>query len=154
MRLSRKADYALRVLFDLIDARGQGPVSLTTLANRNDVPKRFLEHIMLDLKSEGWVESSPGRFGGYFFAGVPEEITVGQVVRRFDGLIDPVGCVSATKFEACTQSGRCRFRRLMLEVRDRTAALLDGATLADVAGNEPIPDRDVLELTVLAGGGI
>ena len=64
MRVSRKADYALRVLFALVDRWGQGPVSKTTLARANDVPKRFLEHIMLDLKAQGWVASSPGRAGG------------------------------------------------------------------------------------------
>ena len=61
MRLSRKTDYALRVLFTLVDQQGNGPLSMSQLAKKNDVPKRFLEHIMLDLKAQGWVASSPGR---------------------------------------------------------------------------------------------
>src|SRR5258708_4838551 len=65
MRLSKKADYALRVLFTLVDEFGRGPQSLTQLALRNDVPRKFLEHIMLELKVHGWVASTAGRHGGY-----------------------------------------------------------------------------------------
>ena len=97
MKLSRKADYALRVLFTLVDRWGTGPVSMNELARRNDVPKRFLEHIMLDLKSQGWVASTPGRKGGYILAQSPERITMGQVVRFFDGVMAPIGCISVTR---------------------------------------------------------
>jgi Rrf2 family protein len=97
MKLSKKADYALRVLFDLVERVGQGPVPMNELAKRNDVPKSFLEHIMLDLKEQGWVESTPGRKGGYVLAQDPERITMGQVVRHFDGLMAPIGCVSVAR---------------------------------------------------------
>src|SRR4051812_26590511 len=119
MRLSKKADYALRVLLTLIDEQGHGPQSLTELARRNDVPKKFLEHIMLDLKEQGWVASSPGRHGGYVLATSPELITMGQVVRSFDGLMAPIACVSLDMHQTCSQSHRCRFRRVLLEVRNR-----------------------------------
>jgi Rrf2 family protein len=111
MRLSKKSDYALRVLFDLVEHRGRGPVSMNDLAKRNDVPKRFLEHIMLELKKEGWVESFPGRKGGYQLAQDPEKITMGQVVRRFDGVLAPIGCVSVSHPVRCSQESTCRFRR-------------------------------------------
>lgn len=154
MRLSRKADYALRVLMTLVDRRGQGPVSMSELARLNDVPKKFLEHIMLDLKSQGWVDSSPGRMGGYVLAQSPERITLGQVVRYFDGVLAPVGCVSQSSPEACSQSATCRFRRVMLDVRNATAAYLDGATLAQVAANAPVATREVLTLGLADGDGI
>ena len=96
MKLSKKTDYALRVLFTLVGHWGQAPVSMTELARRNDVPKRFLEHIMLELKKQGWVASAPGRKGGYRLARDPEQITMGQVVRHFDGVLAPIGCVSQT----------------------------------------------------------
>ncbi|HZZ78107.1 MAG TPA: Rrf2 family transcriptional regulator [Gemmataceae bacterium] len=154
MKISRKADYALRVLFTLIDQRGAGPLSMTQLAQQNDVPKKFLEHIMLGLKEQGWVESSPGRFGGYALTVSPERITMGQVIRRFGGLIAPIGCVSVTQNLVCTQSHRCRFRRVFLDVRNLTARYLDNLTLASVAGMEPVDEREVFALELVAGDGI
>lgn len=154
MRLSRKTDYALRVLMTLVDRWGQAPSSMSELARLNDVPKKFLEHIMLDLKSQGWVESSPGRLGGYVLAIAPERITLGQVVRHFDGVIAPVGCVSLSNFEGCSQSATCRFRRVLLDIRNATAAHMDNATLAQVARNEPVADREVLSLELIGGDGI
>ena len=120
MKLSKKTDYALRVLFTLVERRGQGPVSMNELAKVNDVPKRFLEHIMLDLKARGWVASAPGRKGGYVLAQDPEQITMGQVVRHFDGILAPIGCVSVSHHEPCSQSAMCRFRRVLLEIRNLT----------------------------------
>lgn len=154
MRLSRKADYALRVLIALVDRRGDGPISMTTLAKQNDVPKRFLEHIMLDLKSQGWVESTPGRTGGYVLACSPDAVTLGHVIRHFDGVIAPVGCVSVSDFEACSQAATCRFRRILLDIRNLTAAHLDNATLAQVARNKPVTEQEVYSLELLGGDGI
>jgi Rrf2 family protein len=154
VRLSRKADYALRVLFNLVERQGNGPISMAELARKNDVPKKFLEHIMLDLKSQGWVESSPGRAGGYSLAKPPEQITLGQVVRHFDGVLAPVGCVSISNFEGCSQSATCRFRRVLLEIRNLTAAHMDNSTLAQVARNEPVADRELFSLELLGGDGI
>lgn len=154
MRLSRKADYALRVLFTLVERWGQGPISMAALAKKNDVPKKFLEHIMLDLKSQGWVESLPGRAGGYFLAKPPEQITLGQVVRHFDGVLAPVGCVSISNYESCSQAATCRFRRVLLEIRNLTAAHMDNATLGQVARKEPVTDRELFSLELLSGDGI
>src|SRR5262249_41751839 len=141
MKLSKKADYALRVLFTLVEHWGQGPVSMTTLARRNEVPKRFLEHIMLDLKKQGWVASSPGRLGGYMLAQDPNRITRGQVVRHFDGLLAPIGCVSVSRHEPCSQSPTCRFRRVLLDIRNLTARYMDNATLARVYANQPVTNQ-------------
>ena len=154
MKLSRKADYALRVMLTLVERRGDGPLSMTELARLNDVPKRFLEHIMLDLKSQGWVDSAPGRKGGYRLVRDPAGITMGQVVRHFDGLMAPMGCVSLTRFEPCSQAPACRFRRVLLEVRNSTAQFLDNLTLAQVAQNAPVPDREVFAFTFAGGEGI
>ena len=65
---------------------------------------------MLDLKSRGWVESLPGRDGGFVLAKPPGEITLGEVVRHFDGILSPVGCVSTSHYEPCSQESFCRFR--------------------------------------------
>lgn len=93
MKLSRKSDYALRALFGLLATDGKAPVPIRELAERYDVPRRFLEQIMLELKSKGWVRSIAGRDGGFVLAKKPEEITMGEVVRHFDGVLAPIGCV-------------------------------------------------------------
>jgi Rrf2 family protein len=154
MRLSKKTDYALRVLLTLTDNWGKEPLSMTYLAKKNDVPKRFLEHIMLELKEQGWVESSTGRKGGYILATLPERITMGQVVRHFDGLMAPIGCVSVTRNEPCTQSRHCRFRRVLLEIRNLTADYLDNTTLAQIADAKPIGDHEIFALELVGGDGI
>jgi Rrf2 family protein len=154
MKISKKTDYALRVLFALVDHRGHGPVSMNVLARQNDVPKRFLEHIMLELKKKGWVASAPGRKGGYVLARDPAEITMGQAVGHFDGVLAPIGCVSVTHHQPCSQSPTCRFRRVLLEIRNLTAQYIDSATLAGVHGNLPVNVQEVFSLEVAAGEGI
>lgn len=154
MRLSKKADYALRVLVTLVESRDKRPVSMTFLAQNNDVPKKFLEHIMLELKEQGWVESSIGRAGGYRLSQAPERITMGQVVRHFDGLMAPIGCVSVKRHEECSQSNCCRFRRVLLEIRNLVARYLDNTTLAQVAEHRPVVEREVFSLTLVGGDGI
>jgi Rrf2 family protein len=154
MKLSKKTDYALRVLFDLVEHWGKGPVSMSGLARRNDVPKRFLEHIMLDLKKQGWVESTPGRNGGYVLAKPPDQITMGQVVRYFDGILAPIGCVSVSQHEPCSQAHTCRFRRVLLDIRNMTAKYMDNATLASVHANAPVTPQEVYNLEFTYGDGI
>jgi Rrf2 family protein len=154
MKLSRKSDYALRALFTLVGHYGQGPVSIRELALRNDVPKRFLEHIMLELKEKGWVRSVPGRDGGYELGQPPERITMGQVVRHFDGILAPIACVSTTHYQPCSQEPVCRFRRVLLEIRNFTARLMDRATLAEVFKGKPVTHREVFAEELIEGAGI
>lgn len=143
MKLSRKSDYALRALLTLGDRYGQGPISIRELAEQNDVPQRFLEQIMLDMKKVGWVSSIPGRIGGFQLAKSPDEITMGQVVRHFDGVLAPITCVSTTHYEPCSQEWKCRFRRVLLEIRNFTAQLMEKATLAKVLQGSPVQREEV-----------
>jgi Rrf2 family protein len=155
MRISKKTDYALRVLLTLVERRTQGPISMAELAHTNDVPKRFLEHIMLDLKKEGWVASTLGRNGGYVLAMSPEEITMGQVVRCFDSSLPPVGSLSVSSDESgSTQSSTYRFRRVLLEVRNMTAKYMDNATLARVCGADQVENDKKLSPELTDGEGI
>lgn len=154
MRLSMKTDYALRALFTLAEFHGGEPIPIRELARRNDAPKSFLEHILLEMKARGWVESVPGARGGYLLARRPERISMGEVIRHFDGLVAPLPCVSATRYERCSQESVCRFRRVLLELRNSSARLLDRATLADVLRGEPVREREVFDETYVAGLGI
>jgi Rrf2 family protein len=154
MRVSRKADYALRALFTLVDRFGTGPISIRELATRNSVPKKFLEQIMLSLKEQGWVESSPGLRGGYFLAKAPNQITMGEVIRHFDGILAPIPCVSVTGYEPCSQEPTCRFRRVFLDARNYAARLMERSTLAEVAKGAPVTKPELYAVTFSGGDGI
>jgi Rrf2 family protein len=143
MKISKRTDYALRALFTLVEFHGHGPIPIRELARRNQVPKRFLEHILLDLKSQGWVDSTAGIRGGYQLAKDPGKITLGEIVRFFDGLIAPIDCVSVSHYTRCEQEPVCRFRRVFLEARNFVTALMDQSTLADVAKGSPVTRREV-----------
>jgi Rrf2 family protein len=154
VKISRKTDYALRALFTLVEYYGRGPIPIRELARRNDAPKRFLEHIMLDLKEKGWVDSLPGKHGGYFLAKPPNKITMGEVVRHFDGILAPIDCVSVTGYRRCTQEPVCRFRRVFLDVRNYVARMMDRATLAEVFQGKPVTDSEVNSEIYSDGAGI
>jgi Rrf2 family protein len=154
MQLSMRTDYALRALFTLVEHRGSPPIPILELARRNDVPKRFLEHIMLDLKEKGWVVSTAGKRGGYQLARAPEKITMGEVVRHFDGYLAPIACVSVTDYQRCTQEPTCRFRRVMLTARNLVANLMDQTTLADVMKSTPVGREEIKRIQGLDGEGI
>jgi len=143
MWVSKKTDYALRALFTLVDHYGGVPIPIRELARRNDVPKRFLEQIMLDLKTQGWVESVAGIRGGYVLAKNPEKIMMGEVVRHFDGILAPISCVSVARYERCSQESVCRFRRVFLDVRNYVAGIMDRSSLADVAKSTPVSKQEV-----------
>jgi len=149
-----RTDYALRALFTLVEHHGGSPIPIGELARRNDVPKRFLEHIMLDLKERGWVQSLAGKKGGYQLAKNPEKITMGEVVRHFDGYLAPISCVSVTEYKRCSQESVCRFRRVMLQARNLVADLMDKSTLAEVMRSRPVISAEVQQLQGVYGDGI
>ena len=153
MRISKRTDYALRALFTLVDHYGGQPIPIRELARRNDVPKRFLEQIMLALKTQGWVDSSAGIRGGYFLARNPEKITMGEVVRHFDGILAPIDCVSVTGYQRCSQESVCRFRRVFYDARNFVASLMDRTTLAEVAKGRPLSKQEAF-VGFIGGEGI
>jgi Rrf2 family protein len=143
MYVSMKTDYALRALFTLVEHYRGTPIPIRELARRNDVPKRFLEQIMLALKAEGWVDSLAGVRGGYVLAKDPSKITMGEVVRHFDGILAPIACVSVHGYKRCSQEPVCRFRRVFFDIRNYVAGVMDRATLAEVARGVPLSSREV-----------
>ena len=154
MRISKKTDYALRALFTLVEHYQRDPIPIRELARRNEVPKRFLEQIMLDLKSQGWVDSVAGVRGGYLLARNPNQITMGEIVRHFDGIISPIECVSVSGYKRCTQEPVCRFRRVFLDARNYVSRLMDSATLAEIAKRLPVTRQEVFRPQLLDGEGI
>ena len=133
--LSRKARYALRALYALSAAEARGPILIADLAEREKIPHKFLETILLELKNAGVLKSKKGKGGGYSLARLPEQITMGQVIRIIDGPLAPIPCASERAFvrcEECVDETTCGTRQVMKKVRDAIAAILDSTTLADV----------------------
>lgn len=133
--LSRKARYALRALYALAADEARGPVLIAELAEREKIPRKFLEAILLELKNAGVLRSKKGKGGGYALARPAERITIGEVVRVIDGPLAPIPCASERNFvrcEECTDETTCGTRQVMKKVRDAIAAILDTTTLADV----------------------
>ncbi len=135
MRLSRRSEYGLRALTDLIRHADEGPVALATLAEREHLPAKFLEQIMATLKHAGIVRTTLGAHGGYAMAGDPATVSIGRVVRLLDGALAPVSCVSLRYYEPCScpDEATCPLRDTMLDVRDAILDILDRETLADLA---------------------
>lgn len=136
MKLSKKGEYALRSLINLGIAAevGRKLVQVSELAESDQLPVKFLEQILQELKESGIVESHRGKFGGYRLAKPASAVTIGQVVRLIDGPLAPIGCVSQSAYEKCTcpDEAHCGLRMLMLDVRNAIAGILDRYTLADV----------------------
>jgi Rrf2 family protein len=131
--LTKKSKYGLKALLILAQHAGQGPMLVTDLAERERIPKKFLEAILLDLKRHGLLQSKRGKGGGYFLRREPDEITIGQVVRLLDGPLALVPCASQTAYmpcDDCVDEGACAIRGAMKEVRDATAKILDNTSLA------------------------
>ena len=137
--LSQKARYALRALELLAREDGRGPVRIAGLARDEELPKKFLEVILLELKNHGILNSKRGKGGGYSLRKSSGEITLGQVVRLFDGPLAPLPCASEAHFQPCAECrdpSTCATREVMKEVRDAIAQVLDKTTVRDLVMRE------------------
>src|ERR1051325_577398 len=134
MKLSVRGEYALRALLVLGLNYDQAVVRIQTISEQQNIPKRFLEQILNDLKSAGVVESKRGVAGGYRLARRPEDITLAVVVRHIEGALAPVSCVSERFYEKCScpDESRCAIRSVMKEVRDSIVAILENTSVADL----------------------
>src|SRR5689334_15095774 len=99
--LSSRARYATRALLDLTLHYSEGPIQIHDIAERQAIPVKFLEQILLALKRFGFVQSRKGPGGGYALAKPPETITLGAVVRAMDGPLAPISCVSVSGYMEC-----------------------------------------------------
>ena len=138
MRLSRRSEYGLRALTDLVRSGPGVVVPLATLARRNNLPPKFLEQIMATLKRGGIVGTTLGAHGGYAMAGDPAATSIGRVIRLLDGALAPLTCVSLRFYGPCScpHAATCALRDVMLDVRDATLAILDEQSLADLAARQ------------------
>jgi Rrf2 family protein len=143
--LSKKAKYALRALYYLSREHGKGPVLIASIAQVEQIPRKFLEAILLQLRGRGVLDSKKGKGGGYVLARPPDKITLGEVIRIIDGPLAPLPCASETayrKCDECVDEKRCGTRLFMRQVRDAMAAILDHTTLADVCRTVQAIDKE------------
>ncbi len=134
MKLSLRGEYALRALLVLGLNRGQAVVRAQRISDEQHIPKRFLEQILNELKTGGFVQSKRGVAGGYRLARRPEEIALASVIRHIEGALAPVGCVSERFYEKCScpDESRCAVRNVMKEVREAVVKILERVTLAEL----------------------
>lgn len=133
--ISKRTQYALKAVISLARRYGEGPVLIATIANEEDIPLKFLEGILLDLKGRGILESKKGKGGGYQLGRSPSTITVGAIIRLIEGPLAPLPCASESAYRACEECPdveHCATRIVMRQVRDSIAAVLDHTTLADL----------------------
>jgi Rrf2 family protein len=133
--ISKRTQYGLKAMLALGSRFGEGPVLISTLAKEESIPIKFLELILLDLKSHGLLESKKGKGGGYLLSRPPSTVTIGSLLRIMEGPLAALPCASETAFrpcEECVDVESCGTRIILRQVRDATADILDRTTLADL----------------------
>ncbi|WP_300672117.1 Rrf2 family transcriptional regulator [Desulfoluna sp.] len=130
MRLSNKSRYAVRVLLELARHREGDPIQVGVISRLQDIPVKFLEQIIRDLKKDGYITSFRGPKGGYKLMADPTAITFGEIVRKFEGETDLVECVTSP--EGCKLSDECRVRNIWVDATRNLYKLLDTITIASL----------------------
>lgn len=132
--ISQKAKYAFKALIVLAQHPGE-TVPIEDIAERAGIPRKFLEHILLDLKARDLIASRRGRSGGYVMEKAPADITVGAVLRAVDGPIAPVPCLSINSYRRCDDchdEDTCAVRRLFADVYAAMLSSMEVRSLADI----------------------
>ena len=137
MKLSLRGEYALRALIVLglnYRPREDTVVRIQTISEQQNVPKRFLEQILNELKSVGILESKRGLTGGYRLRLPPDKVTLAEVIRYIEGPLAPVSCVSERFYERCScpDEAKCGIRSVMKEVREAIVKILEAVTVAQL----------------------
>jgi Rrf2 family transcriptional regulator, cysteine metabolism repressor len=132
MSVSSKCYYALRAIYALAEHDSPEPMKIAEIAERQQIPIRFLEVILSQLKGGGFVQSRRGAEGGYRLARPAEHLTVGEVMRYVDGPIAPVDCVSQSRPKVCEFHGECNFYGFWGRVRKAISDVVDQTTIADL----------------------
>lgn len=136
MLLSKKTRYAMIALIKLAKEYGNGAILISDIAKSENIPQRFLENILLELKKLGILGSKLGKSGGYYLLRKPEEITLSDIIRHFEGTIAMLSCVSEKSYqpcEFCKDEALCKIRSVFKELRDNTFELLNKTTLKELS---------------------
>lgn len=144
--ITQKMKYALKALLVLADERaGQGrALRIEEIAQKSGAPKRFLEHILLDIRNAGFIASIRGRNGGYLLIKDPSAVPLSELLRLIDGPIAPLACLSRRAYqrcEDCSDEETCRIRKVFAEVFWSYLLIIESLTLADLARSPPTAAR-------------
>jgi Rrf2 family protein len=133
--LNKKTQYALQALSYLAEKKTKEPVLISEIAEVKQIPLKFLESILLQLRKEGILESKKGKGGGYYLSMAPEKISLARIIRLIHGPIAMLPCVSLYFYERCKNCDEknCGLHDTMIEVRDATLKILEKKTVADLA---------------------
>ena len=133
MLISQKCQYALRAIFELTKRRGQGPIKIAEIATAQNIPQRFLEVILHQLKQGGFVTSQRGKHGGYLLQRRAKPLMVGEVIRFIQGPIGPVDCMNE---QPCPLRGNCAFLPLWERVQHAVSEIYDHTSFEDLVHEE------------------
>lgn len=133
--LSKKTQYAFKALIYLAQKRDNEPVLIAEISQQRNIPLKFLENILLELKKHHILDSKKGKGGGYYLAKSPEKIFLADILRLVDGPIALLPCVSLHFYKQCGECDEhhCGLHRIMIEVRDANLAILENKTVADIS---------------------
>lgn len=131
MKVSTKGRYALRMLLDLAEHRGDGFISLKDVAERQNVSKQYLEQIVSLLNTSNILRTNRGKNGGYMLAVEPASCTVGKVLRITEGSLAPIACLE-DEVNQCSRTDICMTLPMWIGLKDVIADYLDGVTLQDM----------------------
>ena len=132
MKLTVRSEYALLALTFLARHQGEGFISIDTIAKAQGIPPKFLEQLMLALKRDHFLHSVKGQHGGYSLAKPPDQITLAEVIRLFDGALAPTESVSENFYEPTPIEKEKKLTKVFKDIRDYTSQKLENTTLADV----------------------
>jgi len=128
MRISTRGEYGVRAMLDLALHHGQGPISLKTIAERQDISEHYLEQLIASLRKAGLVTSVRGAQGGYLLAKEPSEIRIGDIIRTLEGPIAPMECVE-DDISSCNHIEKCATRVLWQKLQASMEKVLENTTL-------------------------
>jgi Rrf2 family protein len=132
--LNKKTQYALQALMYLAEQKEEGPILISEISKKKNIPLKFLENILLELKKGGILQSKKGKGGGYYLGAAPNQIPLAKIIRMIDGPIAMLPCASLYFYERCKNCDEknCGLHDTMVEVRDTTLKILENKTIADL----------------------
>lgn len=136
MKISYKTDYSLKVILDLSKHYDSRLVHIDELSKRQDIPKKFLEQLLLSLKKGGFVQSKKGPKGGYSLTCDPDKIVLGNIIRFVEGSIYPISCIDPAITQICDFMPRCVFTSIWRDVEEAVSSIIDRISFADLLKKE------------------
>ena len=132
MNISYKGDYSLKIILDLAFYYPDSLVHIEDLAKRQDIPRKFLEQILLELKKGGFIQSKKGPNGGYYLTKAPKDISLGEIIRFIEGPIHPISCINKNLPQTCSEAGTCAFYPIWNDVSKAISDIIDNINFSQI----------------------